>query len=763
MSLPLLQTKFYIPAARPQLVPRPHLLTRLASNGLRPLTLLSAPAGFGKTTLVTEWLHSLQAGEPGGVKLQAVWLSLGEDDDEPTRFYTYLIRALQLGQAQLGATALALLAAPQPPPLKEILIQLLNELSGAPASLVLVLDDYHVITAPPIHEALIFLIDHLPPTLRLIITSRVDPPLPLARWRVRQQLTEIRADDLRFRRAEIAHLLHDTLPVPLSDSEVAKLEARTEGWIAGLHLTILSMQGRPDLADFIEHFTGSHAYIIDYLVEEVLQRQPAAVQQFLLQTSILTRLCAPLCDQLTGRSDSQGWLEQLQRANLFLIALDDERRWFRYHHLFAEVLQARLRHSAPDQLLGLHQRAADWYEAAGLVDEAMQHAWAAQDWPRAALLVETHSIPLLLRSEVIRINRWLQALPRPLIETRPQLALVAAWAYMASRQLDELAHMLDHVPALQRADLDQEIQSQLLILRACLALFQGDFGQTTRYAEQGLQLVPAHLPSLRTTALLLLGSALTHNHDWQNAEPLLRETIALGITSGNLYNAMLAYHIISRMQSARGELEQALTTLYSALEVAKQQEQALIPVVGVIYIALGALWREPERYAEAIDTLQRGEELTKACFQVDILLYGWQAQVELHRAQGNEAQAQAVLQGAAAWLAKVKLPPQLQQGVLHILHTLGTARPQPELPKPPQGPANRQPTAPNQPLIEPLSERELEILRLVNAGLSNSAIADRLIVTVGTVKKHLNNVFGKLGVGSRTQALVRARESGLLN
>jgi LuxR family transcriptional regulator, maltose regulon positive regulatory protein len=777
MSYPLLQTKFYLPAARPALVRRSHLIERLGSGSNRPITLVSAPAGFGKTTLVSEWVSNFgfpifdfrlastaeETSQNPKSKIQnrVAWLSLDEDDNEPVRFLTYLIAALQTCLPTIGESALALLDAPQAPPAKLILTQLINDLGTHTGSLstgplCLVLDDYHLITSPAIHEALSFFIDHLPATLHLVISSRVDPPLPLARWRVRNQLREIRAADLRFLPEEADAFLNQAMGLALSNREIAQLTARTEGWIAGLQLAALSLQGRRDAGNFIQQFTGSNTYIIDYLIEEVLQRQPEAVQRFLQQTSILQRLCGSLCNALTGRSNGQALLEQLQRANLFIIALDDERRWYRYHHLFAEVLYSRLLHTQPEQVATLHRCACDWYEAADLLDEAMRHALAANDLERAATLIEQHSITLLLRSQVTVVNGWLQSLPVPLIESRPLLALAAAWVYMTARQLDRLAHMLYAVPILQSPNLEPLVQSQLLILQACLALFQGDSERAASNARRGLQLVPAGLDSLRATALLILGSALAQTNDWQAATPVLRETIQVGIAGGNLFNVMLAYHILSRFQSGRGDVTAAIATLNEALQVVAQQEQALIPAVGVIDIGLGALWLEQGKLAQAEAALLRGEERVKACFQLDILLYGWQAQVKLFQTRGDSAQALTVVEGAVAWLQAVVVAESMRQPLLQELRHLRQM-----LEKDAESMPDH--TTPlSQPLIEPLSERELEILRLVNDGLSNSEIAGKIIVTVGTVKKHLNNIFGKLGVGSRTQAIVRARTLELL-
>ena len=359
MSLPILATKLYIPPPRPKVVLRPRLIERL-NEGLtsgRKLTLISAPAGFGKTTLVSEWV--------AGCERPVAWLSLDEGDNDPARFLTYLVAALQTIAPNIGEGVLAVLQSPQPPPTESILTTLLNEITAIPDHFILVLDDYHVIDSKPVDHALTFLLEHLPPQMHLVITTREDPPLPLARLRARGQLTELRAADLRFTPAEAADFLNQVMGLNLSAEDIAALETRTEGWIAGLQLAALSMQGRSDTASFIQAFTGSHRFVLDYLVEEVLQHQPEHVRSFLLQTAILDRFCAPLCNAVTEREDGKEMLETLERSNLFVIPLDDQRQWYRYHHLFADVLQAHLMEAQPEQVSSLHQRASAWYEQNG--------------------------------------------------------------------------------------------------------------------------------------------------------------------------------------------------------------------------------------------------------------------------------------------------------------------------------------------------------------------------------------------------------------
>ena len=384
-AAPLLETKLYVPRSRRDLVPRPRLSERLDRGTALKLTIVSAPAGFGKTTLLTQWLAAGPAA-PADERL-AAWLSLDRADNDPASFWTYVIAALRTAAPEVGESALALLQAPRPPPIETVLTVLLNDLRATAGDIVLVLDDYHVIDARDVQDAMAFLLDHLPAGLHVVIASRADPALPLARWRARGELAEIRAAGLRFTPDEAAAYLNEMMGLALTARDVATLEGRTEGWIAALQLAALSMQGRDDVAGFIAGFAGDDRYVVDYLAEEVLQRQPDRVQAFLLQTSILGRLSGPLCDAVTGQGGGKAMLEALDRGNLFLVPLDDRRRWYRYHQLFADVLQARLLDEQPGQVPDLHRRASAWYQQNGEPSVAIGHALAGEDFGRAADLV----------------------------------------------------------------------------------------------------------------------------------------------------------------------------------------------------------------------------------------------------------------------------------------------------------------------------------------------------------------------------------------
>ena len=437
MPAPILATKLYIPPPRPRVVHRARLIDRLQAGLERApgVILISAPAGFGKTTLVSEWVASLTPAPSPTRRGGIAWLSLDKEDDDLPRFLAYFIAALQTIAPAVGEATLGALHASQPPPADVLLTALLNDLAAL-GDAVLVLDDYHVIESPAIEEALTFFVDHLPPQVRLVIASREDPPLPLARLRARGQLTELRATDLRFTSAEAADFLNQVMGLSLAAADVAALENRTEGWIAGLQLAAISMQGRSDTGSFIQAFTGSHRFVLDYLVEEVLQRQPERVRGFLLRTAILDRLSGPLCNAVTGQQDGKAMLETLERGNLFVIPLDDQRQWYRYHHLFAEVLRTHLQEAQPERVSEYHRRASEWYEQNDLPADAIRHALAGEDFARAANLIERVWLAMDISYQSAAWLRWAQQLPEGLIRAHPVLCLGYAWALLNGGELE---------------------------------------------------------------------------------------------------------------------------------------------------------------------------------------------------------------------------------------------------------------------------------------------------------------------------------------
>ncbi len=441
MSGDLLQTKLYVPRLRPLLIPRPPPIKKLnqgLQQGCKP-TPISAPAGFGKTTLATDWLSQ--------VERPFAWLSLDEDDNDLTRFFTYAAAALQQIEG-VGNSVQGLLQSPQPAPLKSLATAFINDCTAVSTPFILTLDDYHVITETAVNEAVAFLLSNLPPHLHLVIASRTDPLLPLPRLRARGQMTELRTDNLRFTAQEAASFLRQVMGLNLSIEEVSALETRTEGWIAGLQMVGLSMQGLKaddEIADFVADFTGSHRYIFDYLTDEVLRKRPSGTIEFLLQTSILDRLSEPLCDAVTGRNNSQALLEELDEANLFIVPLDNNRHWYRYHHLFADLLRHRLRQTSPDLEKTLHHRASKWYETQENIEIAIQYALAGGGHTRAALLLDQIALDFINTAEIGKLINLIKRIPEAVRSEYPRLCLAHAWALAFMRQLDQIEPVLKKV------------------------------------------------------------------------------------------------------------------------------------------------------------------------------------------------------------------------------------------------------------------------------------------------------------------------------
>ena len=499
-DVPLLTTKLYIPPPRPNLVSRPRLIERLDAGLNRKLTLVSAPAGFGKTTLLSEWA--------AGCERSVAWLSLDEGDDDPARFLAYFITALQTIHKGVGDVALTTLRSPQPPPIEAILTTLINEIATIPNSLIFILDDYHAINAQPIHDALTFLLDHLPPQIRLVVASRTDPPLPLARLRGRGQLAELHVANLHFTPKETAAFLNGVMGLDVSPEDVATLEDRTEGWIAGLQMAAVSMRGRKDVSAFIRAFTGSHRFILDYLVEEVLEQQPRDVQEFLLKTSILERMTGALCDAVTDGNDGQTILAQLEQANLFLVPLDDRRRWYRYHHLFGDLLKSTLRQrKSAEEIRELHRRASRWHQGECSLKEAMIHAMAAQDFERAASMIEENIASMLSCSEAPILLGWIEKLPEQIALGRPWVDIYRAYTLALSGLPDEADPLLED--AEQRIDPDTPRASEFLghiaAIRSYIANLRGDADRVIEMAV----LAEKHLPKEHLVARGMTTYALT--------------------------------------------------------------------------------------------------------------------------------------------------------------------------------------------------------------------------------------------------------------
>jgi len=562
---PLLSTKLSVPAARPSLVARPYLNKRVDEGLKRKLTLLSAPPGFGKTTLLSAWTSDLSGGRP------VAWLSLDPADNDPARFWRYFIVAVDRVHPGAGEAALELLCSPQAVPIEAVLTTLLNELVDLPTDSVLVLDDYHLIESGAIHEALIFLIEHLPSRLHLIITTRADPPLPLAKLRARGEVNELRAADLRFTSEEAATFLNQVMSLKLSAEDIAELEGRTEGWIAGLQMAALAMRNHADVAGFIAAFTGSNRYVVDYLAEEVLGRQPEEVQDFLLQTSILDRMCGPLCDAVTCRHSSQEILEYLEHANLFVISLDEERRWYRYHHLFADVLRQRLSRTHPDLVPALHKRASGWLEEEGLATEAIHHALAARDWERAVRLIEASGMAVVLGRQVQTMLGWIDELPEELVRERPVLCTIHAIALVFLNRPDAAEARLQQAERCLRGnpttDEARAILGRAAVIRAAIARFSGDLERCVELARKALELLPETEATARERAAASTNVALAYQVSGDVTpvnERLLEEASVEFRASGAPIALLRSINFLARLRTLQGRLRAAAATYEEA-------------------------------------------------------------------------------------------------------------------------------------------------------------------------------------------------------
>jgi LuxR family maltose regulon positive regulatory protein len=910
MDTPLLQTKLHIPLTRPDpaaglrtsLVPRPHLIDRLNEGLVGKVTLVSAPAGFGKTTLVSHWLDQLN--------LPAAWLSLDDDDNELARFLSYLIAALQTIQPDVGIEVLALLQSSPLPPNHILLTLLINDLMAVSEKFMLVLDDYHSLDTDPIDQALTFFIDHLPPAMHLVLASRVDPNLPLARLRAGGQLNELRSAELRFTPEEASQFLEQMTGLSLAPAEVAALDRRIEGWIAGLQMAALSLRQREatDVAQFIAAFCGSHHYIMEYLVDEVLQQQPGEVQTFLLYTSVLDRLCGPLCEALLGGSETPGGdrdvappavvpdasraqvlLAYLEQANLFITPLDDQHHWYRYHPLFADLLRHRLQQTYPAQVAPLHLSASHWYEQAGLMGPAVRHALAAQAFDRAAMLVEQVAPAMIERSELAGLLSWLDTLPADEVQARPLLGLYYALGLFLGGQNKPAAARLEAIEA--RLEVDEakqtpEVQSHIAAIRAYLARLAGDLTATIALSRRALAHLPEQDSLLRAMVTFNLAIAHYLQGEFEPASHLLIETIATGQTAQRMASTLSAIYTNAQLLRAQGRLQQALQLCQEGLELVARRGWHHFPAVGFLYVALGDLLRERNELSTAAEYLEKGIKLGEAGGHPRITIIGHIWLAWLHQTQGDVTGSQEAIQAALQldqqyegsrfwplppaaciqarlWIAQGNLaaasrwaqasglnpadPPTtylyeveyltlarllIAQGNLEAAESLllrlhqaassagrggslieilvlqaitfaaqdrgeealaalaqALSRAEPEgfvrifldegasmaellrraVAQDRHAPyalhlleALGETAAAPQPLIEPLSERELEVLRRVAAGYSNQEIAQDLVIAISTVKKHVNSIYGKLEVRNRTQAGARARELGLL-
>ncbi|MEJ2207460.1 MAG: LuxR C-terminal-related transcriptional regulator [Anaerolineae bacterium] len=940
MVTPLLATKLYIPPLRRDSVPRPRLRERLNEGLHHRLVLVSAPAGFGKTTLLSECAalcrHSLS------------WLSVDERDHEPTRFWTYVLAALQTLYGEIGTTVLEALQVPRALPDEILLSQLINQIAGIPEPFTLMVDDLHVITNPQIHEQLIFFVEHAPAQIHLVVSSRADPPWPLARWRARGQVVEMRMDDLRFTAVETAAFLNDAMELDLSPEDVAALDARTEGWIAGLQLAALALQGTQptkgrNSKSFVRRFSGSHRFILDYLLEEVLNRQPPGIQEFLLQTSILERLTAPLCNAVrfgdaetpssssgtavrlgtaqapssqettavTRREDSQAILERLEQANLFLVPLDDERRWYRYHRLFADLLRSRLEQEHGEQVSMLHRRASAWCEGQGLLSEAVGYALAAGDVEGVARMARQNALAVMDQGELTALAKSIEALPGEAVNAHPWLCIAHAWVLVFAGLLEAAELRLRSAesavetsrdaqraeePVLSAAE-GRHLAGHIAAIRGYVAALRGDMSGAVELSREALEQLPDKDLAVRALAADLLGSVLRWSGELAAAEQVLGQAITITQAAGDSLMAVEALCALASVHLAQGQLHKTVATCRDALRVADEHVTRggrQLPVAATAHNVMSEVLREWNDLDGALRRATEGVELSEQWGWPEGLALGYRRQARTRQALGDSEGAHRAIQKARQaasslspwfgahmaahearlWLAQGNLAPaahwaqesglgaddepsyqsmdehsalarlliaqgkldeasrllmrlvemaELARAMGYVIESLvlraltlqaqgkedqaladleralalgeseGYVRTFVD-----EGPQmgrllrravvqgisvdyagkllaalEEEATAgatssaisrrARPPLVESLSPRETEVLRLLTTHLSHAEMAEELVVSVNTVRSHVKNIYGKLGVHSRMEAVERARELGLLD
>ncbi|MFB9752655.1 LuxR C-terminal-related transcriptional regulator [Paenibacillus hodogayensis] len=893
MTIPILATKLYIPPRRANAVTRPRLIERLNGGLHRKLTVIAAGAGFGKTTLVGEWL--------AGCERPVAWLSLDEGENDPARFLTYLFAALKTIGKQGEEIARRLPESSPLPPIESIVTALLNEIAAVPSPFVLVLDDYHVIKTEPVDRVVALLLERMPPHMHLVIATREDPRLPLARLRVRDQLTSVRAADLRFTCPEAADFLGRVMGLTLSLEDVSLLESRTEGWIAGLQLAALSIKEQQDASSFIQSFTGNHSFVLDYLVEEVLNRQSASMQAFLLHTSILDRLCGPLCEAVLGGrvgesggppASGQVILDELERANLFLVPLDHERRWYRYHQLFADLLRQRLRQSiamtAGDEeraVAELHRRASEWYEDNGLELEAFRHAVAARDIQRAARLAEGEGMPLHFRGASAPVREWLDGLSKEELDARPGLRVIQASVMLMAGQSAGVEPLLQAAEASLPGGVPdvkiRDVIGHMASIRATLAVSRHEADTILAESRRALEyLHPDNLP-VRTAAVWSLGYAYELQGDRTGAGRAYAEALTVSRRIGHVMITLMASLGMGHIQELENELEAAAESYRSVLKIAGDPP---LPAACEAHLGLARIWYEWNDLDSARHHGELAAQLAQRIELADRVVAAEAFLARLKLAQGDSSGAAAIIRKADRYarqhhfvkamplIAEAHVLVLLRQGELaaaahlaqknglrlsrtrvymaqgdaaaalallepmraqaeaeerederlkvtvvlaaalhahgdklkaaHMLRdalTMGepggfirtftdegipmkvlltgaaadgtmpeyaarllAACEAEEEREADSGTLRRSASRPAVLLIEPLSERETEVLRLIAQGLSNRDICDRLYLAMSTVKGHNRNLFDKLHVKRRTEAVARARELGLL-
>jgi ATP/maltotriose-dependent transcriptional regulator MalT len=889
MSTTLLGTKLHIPPLTRAFVPRPRLISQLESGLSTKLTLLLAPAGFGKTTLIASWIRSRQEIQSTD-RLHVAWLSLDADDDEPNQFESYCILALQTIAPHLGEAAKSMLDFPQPVKPEHLITSIINDLADWNKPLLLVLDDYHFIRSRVIHEAMAYWLDHAPPQFHLLITSREEPPLPLARWRVRGQLVEIGLQDLRFTHEETAAFLDQVMGLSLTTEAIDELEVRTEGWVAGLQMAALSLrksrQNANGIAQVIQAFGGQHRYVVDYLAGEVMRQQPEHIRDFLQKTAILDRLSSPLCNAVTGQNNSEAILAQLEHANLFLISLDEQRQWYRFHHLFADFLRAGLPEAEQQ---ALHLKASRWYEAHHFTAEAIHHALSAEDFETAAELIARHNDEELKRGGLTTLLGWLNALPEDVVVGNSLLTARKGHILYLRGQTEEAQRYAAIVRGTP-LDIPPHYRGELCVFLADLAINQGEAAECLRLAQESLSLLEDTGSFSRTLALSLAGQAQRLLRDFKGAIHTLRQAVEWGQRSGNHLVGLNALSHLAPLLYFQGQRLEAMILCQQAAEAYVDARGHPLPLSGLLHVPLGILHYEANDLEQARRHLEIGVALCRQLGMLHLSLTGQRIMAKLQFAEGEIESAFATLadaQGLAARLGNVRAEraivavtadlhlrqgnitaaanlfetstapqalreherltrirlllaqnqPRAVQSLLQdlartveqegrvarlitiyllqalaehaledqqaaltlmekavrlaapdnyqrlfldegsqvgvLLHPLRhiapnfvtrTLRAMTSTATSPESKAESPPPVSelDEKLLEPLSEREREVLRLVAEGLSNEAVGAKLFISVGTVKWYLNGIYHKLDVRNRTEAVARARHHHLL-
>jgi len=916
----LLATKLYIPPVRLELVSRHRLIEQLNAGLHHKLTLISAPAGFGKTTLIGEWLGTIQnnGNETDQKEYKTAWLSLDNGDNDLARFLNYFITALSRVEGEesaIGEGALKVLQSAQFPPIETVLTTLINSLATITGKIIFVLDDYHLIDSQSVHDAVSFFIENMPAQIHLAIATREDPLLPIQRLRVRDLLTELRASDLRFTTPEAAEFLNQMMGLNLSTDDITALETRTEGWIAGLQLAAISLRGQIDTTKQIHSFTGSNRLVLDYLIEEVLNKQPEEIQNFLLQTAILGQLTGSLCDAVTGQSDGQQTLEMLDRVNLFIVPMDTEREWYRYHHLFADLLLQRLYNSYPEKIPVLHRRASEWYELNGFTDRAIMHSLAANDFERAAVLVESAWIPMNTSYRSVIWLGWAKLLPDEFVRSRPMLSSACGWASLDTGDLEsaelhfhDAEEWLDNVASVNRQNetpvdgsmvMNEEEQRSLAASiangRAYLAQALGDVNGTVKHAHRASDLLHEDDYFERGLSDILPGFAFWANGELDAARKAVTDAISNIRMTGKIPFIISFTSYLTDIMIAQGQLRETEREYLQLLEFVTEEGRSNVKETAVLHLGLSELYLEQGNMGAARKHLQKSEELGEqpafppwyrhwvfahyramevqgnldaivALLKDAERLYNRHPIPDVHPLKAlmartwimqdklDEAQSWVRTQGlsidddlayihefehitlarlliaqyrnfridgyihdamrlmerllkgaeeggrmssiieilvlqALAYesqgnvpfaLVSLKRALTLSEPECYVQNFVREGEPMGSLLKKikvDDGKTNeyvhkllayidsKKPLSSSrddQPLIEPLSERELEILKLIAEGLSNQEIGAQLFLSLNTVKAHTRNIYGKLGVNSRTQATARARDLGIL-